>query len=139
MDISSHTPAPNVSGIIDFRITERDMAAFRRFSGGEGVGRGRTDRSSVVYGGLIVAQVSRLLGARLPGQRCVWRSFALTFLGPLHVGEVATLTAHVIHLNEERGLIDFRLRIDVDNRCIAEGEAAALLMHTPPNFPQAAA
>jgi len=132
-----NTP-PYSSGQIEFRITDRDMAAFRKFAGGEGLPR-RSAGTPVVYGGLIIAQVSRLLSARLPGQRCVWRSFALTFHAPLHVNEIATLTAAVTHVNEEHGLIDFRLRIDVATHCVAEGEAAALLISTPPNLPRAAA
>lgn len=131
--------APHASGIIEFRITERDMAAFRRFSGGEGAYYRKRDSAKVVYGGLIVAQVSRLLSARLPGQRCAWRSLALTFVEPLHVNEPATLTAAVVRVNDEFGLIDFKLRIDADARLIAEGEAAALLLRTPPNLPRAAA
>jgi hypothetical protein len=129
---------PHASGQIEFRITERDMAAFRKFSGGEGISR-KTKDVNIVYGGLIVAQVSRLLSARLPGQRCVWRSLALTFHAPLHVNETATLTAAITHVNEEHGLIDFTLRIDVATHCIAEGEAAALLIYTPPHLPRAAA
>jgi hypothetical protein len=129
---------PHASGQIEFRITERDMAAFRKFSGGEAPSKSKTDKN-VVYGGLIVAQVSRILSARLPGQRCVWRSLALTFFAPLHVNEIATLTAAVTHVNEEHGLIDFKLRIDTALHCVAEGEAAALLIYTPPHQPRFAA
>jgi len=125
MDTSANTPE-----MIEFRITEDEMAAFRRL-GGDGGSAANAGDGTVVYGGLILAQVSRLLGARFPGQRVVWRSFALTFLSPLHVGECAVLHVSLALVNEDRGLIDFKLGIAVGPRSVAEGEAAALLMDTP--------
>lgn len=110
------------------------MEAFRTLSGDTNplhddapYARRRGFDGRVVYGGLLVAQVSRLLGAHLPGHGCVWRSLALRFRAPLYVGQAAWLTATVTHANEELGVMDLKLRIEANDRTIADGEAATIL------------
>lgn len=95
-----------------------DDAAYARRRGFEG---------RVVFGGLLLAQVSRLLGAHLPGHGCVWRSLSLRFRAPLYVGQPARLTATVTHANEDLGVMDLKLRIEAGDRTIADGEAAAII------------
>lgn len=128
-------PAEPFAARIDFRITEQDMAAFRLLSGDHNplhhdadFARRRGFEGPVVYGGLIVAQVSRLLGQELPGAGCVWRSLAFKFRAPLYVDVSAVATAEVVHANEELGLFQLKIRVEAGGRAVAEGEAAALLM-----------
>ena len=45
----------------------------------------------VVYGGLIVAQVSRMLGMVIPGRFGLWTGLNVQFRKPLYVGEGALL------------------------------------------------
>lgn len=132
------TIQPDRTELAEFRISDADMAAFRSLSGDTNplhddpaFARRRGFAGPVVYGGLIVAQVSRLLGTRLPGPGCVWRSLTLRFRAPLYVGETARLAATIIHANEDLGVVDLKLRIDAAKRCIADGDAAALLMTEP--------
>lgn len=129
------TIQPDRTELIAFRIGEAEMAAFRALSGDTNplhddpvFARRRGFSGPVVYGGLIVAQVSQMLGTRLPGPGCVWRSLSLRFRAPLYVGQAARLAATIVHANEEIGVVDLKLRVDVEKRCIADGEAAALLM-----------
>ncbi len=119
---------------VEFCITEREMATFRALSGDTNplhddasYARLRGFDGRVVYGGLLVAQVSRLLGTHLPGHGCVWRSLSLRFRAPLYVGQAAVLTATVTHANEDLGVMDLKLRIEADGRAIADGEAAAII------------
>lgn len=129
------TIQPDRTELVEFCISDADMTAFRSLSGDTNplhddaeFARRRGFTGPVVYGGLIVAQVSRLLGTTLPGPGCVWRSLSLRFRAPLYVGETARLAATIIHVNEDIGVVDLKLRIDAAKRCIADGEAAALLM-----------
>lgn len=129
------TLQPDRTELAEFRIGDAEMAAFRKLSGDTNplhddaaFAQKRGFAGPVVYGGLIIAQVSHMLGTRLPGPGCVWRSLTLRFRAPLYVGETARLAATIVHANEEIGTVDLRLRVDVGRRCIAEGEAAALLM-----------
>lgn len=128
------TIQPDRTELAEFNVTREDMAAFRALSGDtnplhddEDFARSRGFEGPVVYGALIIAQVSRLLGTRLPGPGCVWRSLSLRFRGPLYIGQTARLAATIIHANEDIGTVDLKLRVDVGRRCIADGEAAALL------------
>lgn len=121
--------------LVAFRIDQEAMEAFRRISGDDNpvhldpeFARRRGFAGPVVYGGLIVSQVSRLLGTRLPGHGCVWRAFSLRFRQPLHVGEDATVQGRVVHANEELGLFELALRVESGGRAIAEGEASAQLI-----------
>lgn len=129
------TIQPDRTELAEFRISDADMAAFQNLSGDTNplhddaaFARRRGFAGPVVYGGLIIAQVSRMLGTRLPGPGCVWRSLTLRFRAPLYVGETARLAATIVHANEDIGVVDLKLRIDAAKRCVAEGEAAALLM-----------
>jgi 3-hydroxybutyryl-CoA dehydratase len=120
--------------IAEFRITHAEMDAFRALSGDTNPIHDESDYprrhgfdGAVVYGGLLVAQISRFLGTRLPGPGCVERSIALRYRAPLYVGEPARLIVEVVHANEGLGLVDMKLRIESGSRRIAEGEAAAML------------
>jgi len=129
------TIQPDRTELVEFRINETEMAAFRALSGDTNplhddaaFAQRRGFSGPVVYGGLIIAQVSQMLGTRLPGPGCVWRSLSLRFRGPLYVGQTARLAATIVHANEELGVVDLKLRVDVGKHCIADGEAAALLL-----------
>ena len=119
---------------VEFCISEREMEIFRALSGDTNplhddaayAGR-RGFGGKVVYGGLLIAQVSRLLGTRLPGHGCVWRSITLRFRAPLYVDEPARLTGTVTHANADLGVMNLKLRIEAGGRTVADGEAAAIL------------
>ena len=120
--------------VVEFRVTEGEMDAFRRLSGDINplhddaeFARRRGFEGVVVYGGLIVAQVSRLLGTRVPGRGCVWRSVSLRFRNPLYVGELAQLSGVVVHSNDDLGVADLKISVVAGGRRVAEGEAAVLL------------
>ena len=118
----------------EFRILPAEMEAFRTLSGDTNPIHDESEypirhgfTGAIVYGGLLVAQISRLLGTRIPGPGCVERSIALRYRSPLYVGEMASLTAQIVYANDELGLVNLKLRIEAGARCIAEGEAAAML------------
>ena len=118
----------------EFLVTHAQMDAFRTLSGDTNPIHDESDYprrhgfdGAIVYGGLLFAQISRLLGTRLPGPGCVERSITLRYRSPLYVGERARLRAQVVHANKDLGLVDLKIRIETGQRCIAEGEAAALL------------
>lgn len=127
--------AQGITEHIAFCCSEEDLRTFRALSGDDNplhddtsFARAHGFRGCVVYGGLIVAQISRLLGTRLPGAGCVWRSLSLRFRNPLYAGDPAVLTARVTHANEELGLMSLALQVTACGRTVAEGEATAQLM-----------
>jgi 3-hydroxybutyryl-CoA dehydratase len=119
---------------LEFHVSPEDMRTFRRLSGDTNplhhdaaFARQRGFKDVVVYGSLIVAQVSRLLGTAMPGPGCVWRSIALRFRNPLYVDAPACLHATVAHANEAFGFVRLKLRVESGGLVVADGEAEAQL------------
>lgn len=117
-----------------FRVGAPEMAAFATLSGDrnplhldEDFARARGFSGRVVYGGLILAQVSRLLGMRLPGRDGVWASIRMDFRAPLYLEEEAILEAVVAHLSEATGLVKVKLSVRVGDRLIASGSAESVV------------
>jgi 3-hydroxybutyryl-CoA dehydratase len=125
---------PGTTESLEFSVSPEDMHAFRRLSGDtnplhddRAFAMRRGFKGIVVYGSLIVAQVSRLLGTVLPGPGCVWHSLSLRFRNPLYVGVPARLYGTVTYANDSLGLLKLALRVEAAGRLIADGEAAAQL------------
>ena len=118
----------------DFCITEADMLSFAELSEDRNSihldpasARNRGFDDVVVYGALIVAKISALLGTRLPGDGTVWTGLDLNFVSPLYVNQAATVTATVKHLSRATRLIVLFIRVDAGDRRIAKGSAECLL------------
>lgn len=85
----------------------------------------RQFKGRVVYGGLIVAAVSRLLGTQLPGPGCVWQSLSLQFRRPLYVDEAAEVIGLVTYSNPELRVLRMDIEVKRADDCIAEGSVQA--------------
>lgn len=127
-------PEEGTTVILDFVVDADMMAAFARLSGDTNplhsdpeVARRHGFRAPVVFGGLLVAQISRLLGTRLPGPGCVWHRLDIGFRQPLHVGEPARLQARVVHASAALRLVRLDVRISAGGRVVATGTAEASL------------
>ena len=88
---------------LDFAITEDDQLAFANVSGDfnplhldADFARARGFSGAVVYGAMIVARISQIVGMELPGSSGIWSSLKIDFRSPLYVGETAHLVAEVI-------------------------------------------
>src|SRR5688572_30479947 len=86
----------------ELRIDDQHMRAFAVLSGDfnplhadDDFARSKGFEGRVVYGGLLIAKISELIGMRLPGRNSVWASLSVDFLKPLYVGEHAELEAEV--------------------------------------------
>jgi acyl dehydratase len=117
-----------------FTVTDADMRAFAALSGDPNplhtdaaFARDRGFAAPVVYGGLIVARISALLGGRLPGPGCVWHSLRLDFRAPLHPGEPAAVEARVVHRVDALSLVRLAVEVRTQDRLVARGEVQAAL------------
>lgn len=81
----------------------------------------------VVYGGLLVAQVSRLIGEELEVAHCVWNSLRIDFRYPLYVGQKAGLDAEVAALSEAVNIAKLKFTIATEARTIAAGSADVMV------------
>jgi 3-hydroxybutyryl-CoA dehydratase len=128
-----------LSAGISFTVLQQDMEDFGRLSVDDNpihsdvvFARARGFEGPIVYGGLMVAAISRLLGTRLPGHGCVWHSLKIDFRAPLYVDETASLTGVVTYHNADLRLVRVALRLSCGDRVIAKGEAQASIRHAAP-------
>ena len=106
------------------------MESFRKLSGDENplhfdaeFAKQRGFRGPVVYGGLIVARVSGLIGSVMPGPGAVWTGLSLDFRNPLYAGEEAVLTGKISHRSDAAKLMTIDLKVAVADRTVANGSA----------------
>jgi len=118
----------------DFAVSEADMAQFAALSGDfnplhidDAFARAKKFEGKVVYGALIIAKVSRLIGMDLPGEDSVWTNISFQFNRPLYVGQTATLEGTVANLSEATGGVELKLTLKVEGRMLGKGSAEVLL------------
>ena len=127
---------------VPFTVTDEDMATFRAFSGDDSLSHtdlafcqahGFDDR--VVYGGLLLAMLSRLLGTQLPGRYGLSSSWTINFHRPLYVGEAAVLRGEVEQVSDAARMLKIGFRITAGDRLVAEGTALSSVLEPPADDP----
>ncbi len=119
---------------VGFSIDDRQMRQFADLSGDfnplhtdDAFAQGKGFESKVVYGALLIAKVSELIGMRLPGRDSVWASLALDFRRPLYVDQAAELEATVSSVSESTGMVELVLVLRVAGKVLAKGRAEVLV------------
>lgn len=119
---------------VDFCVSAEQMRAFAELSGDfnplhldEAFARERGFAGQVVYGALLVAKVSQLIGMELPGRDSIWSSLQLDFRKPLYVGHPARVEAVVDGISEATRLVQLRLRVQSGSETLAKGTAEVVL------------
>ena len=115
---------------LDLRYTSDDLIRFGSLSGDhnpihedEAYAQSCGFAGRVVYGGLIMASVSRLIGMMVPGPGAVMQSVQLQFKSPLYVNEPARLEATVDYINPELKVLQLRIEATRSETVIAKGTA----------------
>ena len=103
----------------DFNPLHTDDA-FARTKGFDGV---------VVYGALMVAKVSQLIGMQLPGRDSVWVGIALDFRKPLYVGQAAQVEGVVTEASESTGMVALKVTVRANGKVLAKGTAEVVVGH----------
>lgn len=118
-----------------FSFNQADLDSFSKLSGDfnplhldQSYARARGFEGTVVYGALIVAAVSRLLGMELPGPGCLWQSISLQFTGPLYAGQKARVIGQIVYANPELSVLRVALEVKNGERLIARGQAQAQVL-----------
>lgn len=115
---------------VPFVISDADMKAFSALSGDASpihmnadIARAAGFDGPVVFGALIVAKISKLLGMDLPGPGGVWAGLKIDFKNPLYVDEAAVLHGEIEHCSEATGMVSLKIRVDAGSRRIATASA----------------
>jgi acyl dehydratase len=82
-------------------------------------------KNCVVYGGLLIAQISKMLGNEIPGPGCLWQNISLQFKSPLFVDEPARVDAGVNYVSRDLKVLRLSIQILRDDQVIALGTVQA--------------
>ncbi|HEX2870082.1 MAG TPA: MaoC/PaaZ C-terminal domain-containing protein [Polyangiaceae bacterium] len=120
---------------VDLWIDDEQMRRFAELSGDfnplhtdEAFARAKGFRGRVVYGALLLARVSELIGMRLPGRDSVWARVDFEFSSPLYVNQSAQLEARIASFSGATGLLELRLNLQRDGKRIAKGRAEVVVV-----------
>lgn len=120
---------------VDFTVTPEQMRAFGELSGDvnplhtdDAFARAKKFDGAVVYGALLIAKVSQLIGMRLPGRDSVWVSIAMDFRKPLFVNQPAQVEGTVAEVSASTGMVALSLVIRAQGKVLAKGSAEVLLV-----------
>jgi 3-hydroxybutyryl-CoA dehydratase len=118
----------------EFTIDDAAMRAFQALSGDlsavhcdAAFARARGFDDVIVYGGLMLAQLSQVLGMQLPGTSGTSVRWTIEYRGPLYVGEAAVLTLEIVDVSPGTGLVHSRFTIASAARKVATGTVQSLL------------
>ena len=89
--------------------------------------RSRGFERAIVYGGLMLAQLSFVLGSRIPGDHGVSTRWTIDYRRALYVGEAAVLRLEVTDVSPATGIIETKFSIRASERLIATGKTQSLV------------
>jgi 3-hydroxybutyryl-CoA dehydratase len=122
---------------VEFSITHEDMRAFADLSGDrnplhtdDAFARDKGYEGAVVYGALLIAKVSQLIGMKLPGRDSVWANVALEFRNPLYVGQLAQVEGKIVSISIGTGMILLKLSVRAAGKLLAKGTAEVVLVES---------
>jgi acyl dehydratase len=127
---------PGQSVVVELCIDDAQLRQFAELSGDfnplhtdDAFARGKGFRGRVVYGALLIAKISELIGMRLPGKNSVWASLSLEFLEPLYVDEPVQLEAVVLRTSTGTGLVELKLTLRRNGKKLTKGRAEVIVVH----------
>jgi acyl dehydratase len=129
---------PGDRAVRRFIVTTRDMELFQELSGDRSrihvdpeYARGRGYRDKIVYGGIMLAQLSKLLGSDIPGDLGVSAHWSIDYRSALCVGEEAELALEVQHVSPATGLLQGAYVVRTEDRVIATGKVQSKFAPAP--------
>lgn len=81
----------------------------------------------IVYGGIMLAQLSHMLGMHLPGANGTSTSWSVNYRRPLYVGDKAQIAIEVTDVSASTGIVESAFRITVGDKLIASGKTQSIV------------
>jgi acyl dehydratase len=81
----------------------------------------------VVYGGILIAHLSHLLGMKIPGSNGTSIGWSIKFHNPLYVGEEAEITLEVASLSAATGVVESKFSIMAGEKKVATGTTQSIV------------
>lgn len=128
--------AEGMTAVWTFAVDDRDMADFARLSGDtnplhcdDAFAKAKGYEGRVVYGALLTAQLSRLVGMEIPGRDGIFIGFTVSFSRPVYVGQHVTLHAEVIQTSPGTCAVVLKYRMRAEGKVVVAGVVEAILKH----------
>ena len=126
--------AEGLQASVDFSVTAQEMLEFAKLSGDfnplhtdDAFARDKGFKGVVVYGALLVAKISQLIGMQLPGRNSVWASVSLDFRNPLYVGQPAQVVGVVNMVSDSTGMAELMFTVRAADKVLAKGTAQVIV------------
>lgn len=133
-DNKSATFAIGQKSILEFMVTDDELAAFATLSGDFNPIHTNSDYACargyprpLVFGAFLIAKLSHIIGMHLPGPQGLWSSLQIDFRQPLFVNEPATVEAELVQFSEGTRSLLLKFAIKSDDKLIANGRTLATL------------
>jgi acyl dehydratase len=117
-----------------FVLDEASMRRFQELSGDhsrihtdDAFARERGYTGVIAYGGILLAQLSHVLGGKLPGTNATSTKWTINYREPLYVGETAELTLEIGFVSKATGIVEGKFRIVSGARTIATGTTQSIV------------
>ena len=121
---------------IPFLISKKDMEIFQQLSGDTSrihvdkqFAKKNNFKEPVVYGALIVARLSNLVGMHLPGDLGLATEWSINFNKPLYVNQKAIMHGIISHKSESTKTVKINFSVSVENEIIAKGIAGSKILN----------
>lgn len=118
----------------DFVVDDAAMSRFRALSGDTSLvhtdaahAKARGYDGVIVYGGIMLAHLSHLLGMELPGPNGISMAWSIKFHGPLYIGEAAQIILEVANVSAANGVVDGRFSIMAGAKKVATGTTQSIV------------
>jgi acyl dehydratase len=122
------------SAVYKFIVQEDDMRLFERLSNDrssvhtdDSFARKRGFERAIVYGGIMIAHLSHVLGTMIPGDRGTSVQWRIDYRKPLYIQEPAVITMWVTDVSAGTGIVDCQFEIATDDRTVATGSTRSIV------------
>lgn len=117
-----------------FIVEKEDMAWFQKISADSSLihtnaefARSRGFDDVIVYGGLMLAHLSHVLGMQIPGAAGTSLRWTIDYRRPLYVGAEAGIEFEVTGVSPATGVVDGKFRILSAAKLIATGSTQSMV------------
>lgn len=117
----------NLKMMIDFQNISGDLNPLHNDSE---FAKSKGFKDKVVYGGLLISQISKMLGMYMPGKDSVWTHIDISFLKPFYIEEKGKLVTTIKNISFSTNTIDLQIKIFSisDNILKVRGKASAMII-----------
>lgn len=119
---------------ITFKITENDLERFEELSGDRNPLHKNSDfaknkgfQEKVVYGALLIAKLSQLVGMYLPGRDSILTGLDIKFRAPVYPGDIVALTGTIVCLSHATSAVNLSVSGYVGDRKVLSGKAETVI------------